>query len=146
MGRPALGADDSLATDEQRSAREPELRQAIEAWAATQTVASVVAQLEAVGVPTAPIWNIAQALDSPQARARELLRPVDDPRLPDLRLPTQPVRFGGAAPNCARSAPALGEHSHEVIASLLGLGLDKLAELQALGVFGEAHEAPPAAA
>jgi CoA:oxalate CoA-transferase len=146
MGRPALGADDSLATDEQRSAREPELRQAIEAWAATHTVASVVAQLEAMGVPTAPIWNIAQALDSPQARARELLRPVDDPRLPDLRLPTQPVRFGGAAANCARSAPALGEHSHEVIASLLSLGLDKLAELQALGVFGDAPEATSAAA
>ncbi|MEI7515977.1 MAG: CoA transferase [Betaproteobacteria bacterium] len=143
MGRPALGGDDSLATDEQRSAREPELRQAIEAWAAQQTVAAVVAQLEAVGVPVAPIWNIAQALDSPQARARQVVQAVDDPRLPGLRLPTQPVHFGGAAANCARSAPALGEHSHEVLASLLGLGLDKLAELQALGVFGPAHDAAP---
>ena len=86
-------------------------------------------------------------MDSPQAQSRELLRPVDDPRLPQLRLPTQPVRFGGAAANCARSAPALGEHSHAVMASLLGLGLDKLSELQALGVFGEAaHPQAPVTA
>ncbi|WP_332823745.1 CoA transferase, partial [Ramlibacter sp.] len=89
------------------------------------------------GVPVAPIWNIAQALDSPQAQARELLQPVDDARLPGLRLPTQPVRFGGAAPNRASRAPALGEHTNEILASLLGCGIDKLAELRAAGVFGE---------
>ena len=147
MGRADMGMDEGLATDEQRCVRGPELRLAIEGWAATQSVAAVVAQLQAVGVPTAPIWNIAQALDSPQAQARELLRAVDDPHLPDLRLPTQPVRFGGAAGNCVRSAPALGEHSHEVVATLLGLGLERIAELQALGVFGQAADrpAPPAA-
>lgn len=143
MGRPELGQDDSLATDEQRSAREPELRAAIEAWAAQHAVEAVVAHLEAAGVPVAPIWNIAQALDSPQAQARELLQPVDDARLPGLRLPTQPVRFGGAAPNRASRAPALGEHSNDILASLLGCGIDKLAELRAAGVFGEAAAPAP---
>jgi CoA:oxalate CoA-transferase len=136
IGQAQWGQDDSLATDEQRSAREPELRAAIEFWAAQHTVQAVVAIIEAVGVPVAPIWNIEQALNSPQADARELLRPVADARLPGLRLPSQPVHFGGAAANCARPAPALGEHSHEVLTALLGCGVAKLAELQAAGVFG----------
>ena len=141
MGRPELGQDDSLATDEQRSAREPELRTAIEAWAAQHTVQAVVRQIEAAGVPVAPIWNIAQALNSPQAQARELLQPVDDARLPGLRLPTQPVRFGGAAPSRPTRAPALGEHTNDILATLLGCGIDKLAALREAGVFGD-HIAP----
>ena len=136
IGQPALGQDDSLASDEQRSAREPELRAAIEAWAANHSVDEVVATIEQVGVPVAPIWNIAQALESPQAIARNLLQPVDDERLPGLRLPVQPVRFGGAAPSQPTRAPALGEHTEELLATLLGLGLDKLSELKAAGVLG----------
>jgi CoA:oxalate CoA-transferase len=87
-------------------------------------------------VPAAPIWNIEQALESPQAQARGLLQPVDHPDLPQLRLPTQPVRFTGSAPSPAQRPPALGEHNQEILASLLGCGARKLAELQALGVFG----------
>lgn len=145
IGRPELGQDESLASDEQRSAREPELRAAIEAWATQHTVEAVVRRIEAAGVPVAPIWNIAQALNSPQARSRELLRAVDDARLPDLRLPTQPVRFGGAAPNRAERAPALGEHTAELLASLLGHGLDKVKELREAGVFGARPASTPPA-
>ncbi len=144
MGRPELGLDESLATDEQRSAREPELRAAIEAWAGQHQVADVVAQIDAAGVPVAPIWDIGQALNSPQALARGLLQPVDDERLPGLRLPTQPVRFGGAAPGRATRAPAFGDHSRQVLTSLLGWGMGGLAELRVLGVFGQpAQDAPP---
>jgi CoA:oxalate CoA-transferase len=139
MGLAALGEDDSLATDEQRSAREPELRARIEAWAANLGVDQVVAIIERAGVPVAPLWNIEQALESPQAQARGLLHPVNDERLPGLRLPVQPVQFGGAAPSVPTRAPALGEHTDELLATLLGLGLDKLAELRAAGVLGAAQ-------
>ncbi|MFZ4481519.1 MAG: CaiB/BaiF CoA transferase family protein [Rhodoferax sp.] len=136
IGKPALGSDDTLATDEQRSAREPELRALIEVWAAALSVDEVVASLERAGVPAAPIWNMEQALQSPQASARGLLHPVQDERLPGLRLPTQPVRFNGSAPSVPTRAPALGEHTNEVLTELLGLGLDRLDELRRAGAFG----------
>ncbi|MDB5779922.1 MAG: acyl-CoA transferase [Polaromonas sp.] len=141
MDQPAMGNDESLATDEQRSAREPELRAAIEAWAAFRGVGQVVAIIEQAGVPVAPIWNIGQALESPQALARNLLQPVDDERLPGLRLPVQPVRFSGAAPSQPTRAPALGEHTEDLLKTLLGLSVDRLAELKAAGVLGSGlHE------
>ena len=136
MAQPALADDARFATDETRSVHEPALRSAIEAWAGTLSVDEVVAQLEAAGVPAAPIWNIAQALESPQAQARGLLQPVDDARLPGLRLPTQPVQFNGSAPNRTGRAPGLGEHTEPLLAELLGLHADRIAELRTLGVFG----------
>lgn len=136
MERPALVQDPRFTTDELRSEQEPALRSLIEDWAGAHPVEEVVRRLDAAGVPAAPIWNIAQALESPQAQARELLREVHDDRLPGLRLPTQPVRFNGAAPNRSARAPALGEHTDELLASLLGCGLDKLAELREAGAFG----------
>lgn len=134
--QPELALDEGLATDDQRSAREPELRAAIEVWAARHSVEAVVARIEAAGVPVAPIWNIGQALASPQAQARQLLHPVDDERLPGLRLPVQPVRFGDAAPMAPTRAPRLGEHSDELLTTLLGLSAQRLDELKAAGVLG----------
>jgi CoA:oxalate CoA-transferase len=138
LGQPELADDPRFANDESRSERDALLRHFIEAWAATRDVAEVVASIDAAGVPVSPLWNIAEAMGSEQAQARGLLQPFDDPALPDLRLPTQPVRFGGAAPNRAVRAPALGEHSEAVLARLLGLGADLIGELRAAGAFGPA--------
>ena len=134
----ALASDARFATDELRSAHEPVLAAAIEQWAQQHPVAEVVRQLEAAGVPGGPLWNTAQALESEHAQARGLLRAVDDPRLPGLRVPTQPVKFGGAAPNKAEPAPALGEHTDALMASLLQCSAERLAELRVAGLFGNA--------
>ncbi|WP_336693280.1 CoA transferase [Delftia acidovorans] len=137
-----LAGDPRFASDESRSAHEPALREAIEAWAGRHEVAQVVAALDAAGVPAAPIWNIAQALESPQSQARGLLDTVQDPRLPGLRLPTQPVHFSGAAPNRAERAPALGEHTEALLSQWLGRGAEAIAALRASGALGTAGAAP----
>ena len=140
IGRPEFATDLRFATDTDRTQHEAVLREAIEAWAAGMDADEAVALMEAAGVPSAPIWNIEQALESPQAVSRGLLRDVDDDRLPGLRLPSQPVRFNGSAPNRVERAPRLGEHTDSVLAGLLGAGAARIAELRALGAFGTAHE------
>ena len=55
-----------------------------------------------------------------------------------LRLPTQPVHFNGALPNRAQRAPALGEHTDALMASLLQCSAERLGELRAAGLFGNA--------
>jgi len=138
MELPQLAGDPRFATDEARSAHEPALRAALEAWAMQHEVAEVVARLEAAGVPVAPIWNIAQALESAQIQARGLLREVEDERLPGLRLPTQPVHFGGAAANRAQRAPALGEHTELLLSSWLDRSGEAIAALREAGALGSA--------
>ena len=136
MSLPELVDDPRFATDETRSANEPALRAALESWSTQHDVADVVAALEAAGVPAAPIWNIEQALNSEQIRARGLLSAVDDERLPGLQLPTQPVHFNGALPNRVQRAPALGEHTEQLLQSWLGRSTEAIAALREAGALG----------
>ncbi|CAM4200296.1 CoA:oxalate CoA-transferase [Comamonas aquatilis] len=142
MGLPQLVDDPRFASDETRSANEPELRRAIEGWSCQHDVADVVATLDAAGVPVAPIWNIEQALESPQIRSRGLLHEVDDERLPGLRLPTQPVHFNGSAPNRSERAPALGEHTELLLGSWLGRSREAIDALRQAGALGATDAAP----
>lgn len=86
-----------------RDTKYARLCERIESWSGARTVTEVVAIIEAADVPVTPIWNIELALHSPQALARQILQPVNDPALPGLELPTQPVRF---ARRCAEPARA----------------------------------------
>jgi crotonobetainyl-CoA:carnitine CoA-transferase CaiB-like acyl-CoA transferase len=45
-----------------------------------------------------------------------------------------PFRIGGASPAVRRPAPALGEHTAEVLAEVLGLGAGAVEALAAAGV------------
>lgn len=141
MGAPTLADDPRYADDAARSAHEPSLRAAIEQWASAHDVATIVALLDAAGVPAAPIWNIAQALQSPQVQARGLLREVTDPELPGLHLPTQPVHFSGSAANCAQRAPRLGEHTDSLLQHWLGRSQEAIAALREAGALGHHHGA-----
>ena len=136
MSLPELVDDPRYATDETRSANEPALRASLESWSTQHDVAEVVAALEAAGVPAAPIWNIEQALNSEQIRARGLLSEVQDERLPGLQLPTQPVPYNGSAPNRVQKAPALGEHTDQLLQSWLGRSTEAIAALRAAGALG----------
>lgn len=137
IGQPGIADDPRFATDELRSDNEPALRALIEAWSGSLTVDEVVDALEQAAIPGAPIWHISQALSCDQVRHSGFLQDVDDERLPGLRLPSQPVKFSAYAGSRPGRAPRLGEHTQGIMQDLLGLGVEKIAELQALGVFGD---------
>ncbi|SEN24013.1 CoA:oxalate CoA-transferase [Paracoccus alcaliphilus] len=117
IGQPGAADDLRFVTDETRTENEPALRALIEGWSARLTTQQAVAALSGVGLPAAPIWDIAQAADSEHAQARGLVsmlngRPVVG----------QPVRFDGAKPVADRAAPRLGG---DLEAVLRELGLEK---------------------
>jgi CoA:oxalate CoA-transferase len=120
IGRADLAADPGLQTDWERSAREPELREAIEQWSAGRTVDQVLEALERAGVPCAPIWDIGRALESRQVGDRGFVHRVENDELPGLKVVTQPVRFGGFAAVEPQRAPRLGEHTADVLAGVAG--------------------------
>ncbi len=65
-------------------------------------------------VPIAPVYDIAQALESPYAA--HLIETVEHPDRPGgLRLLREPIQINGAPPSQAR-APKLGEHTQHLLA------------------------------
>ncbi|MCV2447684.1 CaiB/BaiF CoA transferase family protein [Paracoccus sp. DMF] len=103
IGAPEAAADPRFASDEARTAHEPEIKALIEAWSARLSTEAAVAALAGAGLPAAPIWDIAQAADSDHARARGLVSLLG--RTPVVG---QPVRFDGEKPLAGSPAPALG--------------------------------------
>ena len=68
-------------------------------------------------VPAAPINDLAEALDNPFVTEHGRLQTLEHPSAGPYRLVASPVRSGGEA-TPARPAPALGEHSGELLREL----------------------------
>jgi CoA:oxalate CoA-transferase len=142
IGQPHLLADARFSDDHSRCRNEADLRVAIETWSRDRSVEEVNAILEDARIPVAPIRNVQQALESDHAVFRGLLTatPHSDGRT--LRLPSQPVKFSGYAANRVTRAPGLGEHTEAILGQRLGMSVERIVNLRALGAFGPMAEAP----
>ncbi|MFP3247497.1 MAG: CoA transferase [Paraburkholderia sp.] len=116
--RPDLAADPALAQNDGRVAQVERLDAAIGAWTAQRPLDEVLARLNEARIPAGTIYDIADIAADPHYRARDM---IVDSTLAD----GTPVQLPGvlpkldATPGTIRSrAPALGEHTDEVLASL----------------------------
>ncbi|MGN6304432.1 MAG: CaiB/BaiF CoA transferase family protein [Mesorhizobium sp.] len=108
IGRAEIANDPRFASDSSRTEHEPALRALIEEWSGRLTTEQAVAALAAEGLPTAPIWDIAQAADNEHAAVRGLVSRLAHPVLGKAPVVGQPVRFDGVKPLAATAAPRLG--------------------------------------
>ncbi|MCB5411931.1 CaiB/BaiF CoA transferase family protein [Pseudogemmobacter faecipullorum] len=136
MGQPELARDPRFTSDETRTSNEPALRALIEAWTTSLPTDALIAELRQAGIPTAPIQTLAQALDSPHARARGLVADLPHHRLGSSRVAGQPIRFDGEKPLSVAGAPALGGDTRPVLTAL-GLTPDQITGLIAAGIVQE---------
>jgi crotonobetainyl-CoA:carnitine CoA-transferase CaiB-like acyl-CoA transferase len=132
--RADLASDARYATNTLRVQNRDALTPILESLFQTRTNADWQHRLTTADVPHAPVWNYAQLLASPQAEDRGLRISVRDPAGNPVDLVGSPFHIAGAARPDATLAPALGEHTDEVLTSLLGIGSQGLAELKAKGV------------
>jgi alpha-methylacyl-CoA racemase len=75
-----------------------------------------------------PVLDLDEALDSDLARAREMVVELDQPELGAVRLLGLPIKFSRTPGDPTRPAPALGEHTAEVLREA-GFGGDDVAAL-----------------
>ena len=106
----------------------------LERWVAERTVQEVVDALVEVDVPVAPILQIDETLEDPQVKARGIIKTVRHPTAGEVRMPGFPVKMSGFEAEIRRPAPQLGEHTEEVLRSLLGYGDGEIEELRREGV------------
>ncbi len=109
LGQDALRDDPRFATNAGRVAFRDVLTAGIEAATRTIPRDTLLAALEAVGVPAGPINSVAQAFADPQVAARGMAiksARLDGSTVPGLRTP---IRFSDADLAIGRAAPMLGE-------------------------------------
>jgi crotonobetainyl-CoA:carnitine CoA-transferase CaiB-like acyl-CoA transferase len=98
-------------------------------------LADIIARLEAEDVPCAPVLSFSDLFDHPQVLANEMFEETEHPQMGTLRRARPAARFSATEPAPAGPAPALGEHTDEVLTTA-GIPAREIADLKAKGIIG----------
>jgi crotonobetainyl-CoA:carnitine CoA-transferase CaiB-like acyl-CoA transferase len=98
-----------------------------------ETTAHWLGRLQGL-LPVAPVYDLPQALDNPFAEAVGMVRALPHPARPDFRVLANPIKLDGARLP-SRPAPALGEHTDELLRDA-GLSTAEIEALHSSGAAG----------
>ena len=118
IGRPGLANDERFATNDARVTHRESLIAQLRAAFAGRTATAWLEDLEAAGVPCAPIRRLDEVFASPEGAAA--VQTVHDPGRGPLRLVADPIRIDGSVPAVRRPPPRVGEHTEEILRELDG--------------------------
>lgn len=129
MGRPELGQDPRFQTRPARIQNGNEVNAVLSKWAAGLGKEEIYYRVAPSGCPTAFFSTPSDAYHSPQFEARDFFEEVTHPMAGTLRQPGRPYRFGSGRLADTKPAPALGQHTREILCGELGLSTEDLSRL-----------------
>ena len=123
MEQPELMNDARFATRDLRVKNVTEIDALVETWTRNQSIAELIARLDASGVPSAEVRDPRSAVRDPRVVAREETMPLAHPKygnVDDVYGTGLPIRFSAAKTGYEHPAPEMGEHNDQVYGELLG--------------------------
>lgn len=132
-GRPELAEDPRFTSRADRLANRKELTALLEIAIAGRTVEEWMAALEPIDVLCAPINDYAQLVRHPAVRAARMIVEQEHPRAGRFTTMATAVKLEKTPGTIRTGAPALGEHSREILGEA-GLAAAELDALAAQGI------------
>ena len=132
LGRPDLKTHEKFATNPKRVQNHDELYPVLEKVFAEKTADEWLELLEKAGLPCGPIFSVAEVLEHPQVRAREMVIERPHPKLKSVKLTGVPVKLSGTPGEAGNAPPLLGQHTAEVL-SALGYSGEEITSLKKKG-------------
>lgn len=133
IGKPEWIDDPRFATNPLRCKNEPVLKSLIEEWTQDKTRWDIAKLLLSNDIPSAPVYNVAEAVEDPHTKAREMIVEVDQPQYGKVRIAGCPIKFSETPIKVFKPAPLLGQHTEEVLTNLLGYTKDEIEALRREG-------------
>ena len=118
IGRPDLGADPTLQTNDTRVLRNAELDEAIGAWTGAHRTQYVLDELEKAEVPSGLIYSVADIVNDPQYIARDMIQTMTLPDGLEVRMPGIVPKLSETPGEVRWPGPTIGQHSDEILAEL----------------------------
>ena len=137
MGHPDLPRDPRFDTMEKRVKNNRELTKLIEAWLKKfKKVGDAVAFLQSYRIMAAPVLSVTEIIEEdPQVKAREMLKEIEHRTLGPVKFLNTPLRFQNSDASVDGPPPAfIGEHTDEILSSVLKLGDEEIRQLRARGI------------
>jgi crotonobetainyl-CoA:carnitine CoA-transferase CaiB-like acyl-CoA transferase len=128
-GRPEMAGDARFGTRADRLANRKELEALLESVMAERTVEAWIAVLEPIDVLCAPVNDYAQLVRHPAVLATNMIVEQEHPRAGRFTTMATPVKLEKTPGTIRTGAPALGEHSREILreAGLTAAEIESLA-------------------
>jgi formyl-CoA transferase len=117
--------DPDYSTPEARLPRLNKVFSEIEKWTMTMTKMDVMATLNPLEVPCGPILSMKEIAEEPALRATGTVVEVDHPKRGKYLTVGNPIKLSDS-PSDVRRSPLLGEHTEEILRSVLGLSDDEI--------------------
>ncbi len=103
-------------------------------WLENKPIDEANRMLDQARVPCSKVNNIAEMVNDPQVKARDMLIDMEYPGIGKIPLPGVPIKMSRTPGDIERPAPEVGEHNQEVYGHLLGLTTEQITQLKAEGV------------
>ena len=132
LGTEGLLSDPRFATPMARVAERAALTAALEERLAARDAADWVERLNAAGVPSGPINDMAEVFADPQVRAREMLVELPHPALGTLRTTGIPIKLSASPGAISQLPPELGADTEAVLREY-GFRAGEIAALRSAG-------------
>ena len=129
MERDDLIDDVKSNTGTARAANGDFLGPIIEEWLSKKTRDEAEKILNENGVPVGSVYTAKDIFESEQVKARRSLIDIEDPDVGTYQFARGPVMLSDAPEIETNPAPDLGQHTHEILSSILGYSDEQINEL-----------------
>ena len=132
IGREELIDDPEWSTPKARLSKLDQCFDMIEQWTMTKTKFEVMETLNSLNVPCGPILSIEELVNEEALMKTGTVAEVDHPTRGAYRTVGNPIKLSNSPSTVSRS-PLLGEHTDEILTSVLGYSADEIEELRGSG-------------
>ncbi len=130
-GNEHLVDDPKYSTNPERTKRTDEVTELFQPKMLEKTTAEWMEIFIAKGIPAGPINTIDKLFEDPQVESRNMLVEVDQPKMGKVKVAGNPVKMSSIPAKDelpTAHAPLLGEHTGEVLKTLVGYTEEQIAE------------------
>ena len=138
LGMPEIAYDPALARVTGRLEHRERIYAVLREAFAKQPWQHWQARLTQAGIPCGEVRTLAQALACDEARTRGLVHRIPHTTAGWVPNTESPLRLDGTPAVTPRPAPAVGQHTQEVLRDVLGYGEARIAELERAGALSQA--------
>jgi len=132
IGKPEWKEDPGYATPDARLDKIKEIFAAIEAWTMTLDKFEVMRLCNPLNIPCGPVLSMKDLAEEPSLRKTGTIVEVDHPERGTYLSVGNPIKLSESPSDVVRS-PFLGEHTDEILKSVVGLSDEDIAAARAAG-------------
>jgi len=131
---PSLADEPRFATNPARVEKRGELVPLLQAEFEKRAASHWLNELTQASIPAGRIKGVDQVLNDPQVLHRQMVVEVEHPKAGKVKLLGVPYKFSETPAEVRTAPPLLGQHTEQVLASMLGMTTREIADLHGAGV------------